>query len=175
MNVKETVYMLNRLHALCAASEHVFDDASHQKDRVAERVLMDIYAGQRAQFAREIENILLGMGSGIDRANYPFSGYLRVYRDQNCERDRDAISMGAIQQGEAVFIKEYRNVLSRNIPGSIAVVLETHLEEIQQLSRQLRGFNDDQHDGAHTAHNDSQLPVTHNGRWTVTDNVRKIT
>ncbi len=134
MNVKEIVCLLNHMHELCSSSVQGFTHAHLDANSISQRIVLDAYIGQRSQFAKEIENLLLGMGSHVVIADCPPTATPADYEEK--PRSINA-TFNLLRERENTILREYGRALTRNLPPSIFIVLRTQFDEIKRLSHQL--------------------------------------
>ncbi|MEQ8671640.1 MAG: DUF2383 domain-containing protein [Aggregatilineales bacterium] len=156
MNIKDVLTTLTRLHALCSASEHAFREAALNAKSISTRILLDMYAGQRAQFVNELENLLMGMGGNIDDNSQVMGAYAKRYQSNTNSLD----NLACLTSGEECFLGEYTRALLNNLPSSLFIVIRTQLDEAKRLKLQLDRFDD----------NEIQLYDSVNGDLTTNNN-----
>ncbi len=161
MNIKDVLTTLTRLHALCTASEHAFREAALNSKAISTRILLDMYAGQRAQFVSELENLLLGMGGTIDDDTHPVGAYAMRYETT----DKSTNFLHGLTAGEEYFLSEYARALLNNLPSSIFVVLRTQFDEAKRLKLQLDGFDNNEIQLYDTMHTNRDTSFTMDGQW----------
>lgn len=161
MNIKDVLATLTRLHALCTASEHAFREAALNSKAISTRILLDMYASQRAQFVSELENLLLGMGGTIEEEPHPVGAYAMRYEST----DKSANSLHGLTSGEECFLSEYTRALLNNLPSSIFVVLRTQFDEAKRLKLQLDGFDNNEIQLYDTMTTNRETPYSMDSQW----------
>jgi hypothetical protein len=144
MNVKDlpAEHLIDRLiDGLNESEQRFFHAAEHVRNRGLKLVLKT-YIRQRAQFARELGDVLHPGGyerSPADSSPSFGQGLSDIQATMVVRReDRQHLVLSQIADADEALVKAYSDALAEPLPGALHSLLQRQLDELRRVQRRLR-------------------------------------
>lgn len=135
---------LNDLIETCKDGENGFREAAEGVRNQGVRALCNEYARQRAQFASELQNLVIRLGGAPTTSGSAGAALHRGWMNLKSAltgKDDHAILEEA-ERGEDAAVKNYQKVLAEDLPSDIRSVVEEQYRQVLQAHNRVRAFRD---------------------------------
>jgi uncharacterized protein (TIGR02284 family) len=136
----QTIELLNDLILTCKDGEKGYREASEGIQNAFYRMLFSEYSRQRAKFASELQAQVVMLGGQPDRKGTVKGALHRGWmnlRTAIAGHDDDLI-VAECRRGEDIAIKQYKDVLKRELPPKLKSILEHHMNEIIATQKRVK-------------------------------------
>jgi uncharacterized protein (TIGR02284 family) len=144
MEMNATRSTLNDLIEICKDSEQGYRTAAEIVKDADTRSLFVNYARQRAEFARDLQIEGAQIGGEPAKSGTAAGAIHRVWVDLKSAlvADHDHAFLEEAERSEDAIGKNYREALSKDLPGNLRVTLEKQYVEIEQTHQSVRALRD---------------------------------
>jgi len=135
---------LNDLIETCKDGEQGFRTAAEKLRDPELRTLFHSYSSQRGRFATELQSEVVNIGGEPATSGSATGALHRGWlglKSALTGTDDHAILVEA-ERGEDAAVQNYRDALSKDLPGGIHAIIERQYREIQQVHNTVRSLRD---------------------------------
>jgi uncharacterized protein (TIGR02284 family) len=135
---------LNDLIETCKDGEAGFRTSAEKLRDPQTRQLFESYANQRANFARDLQGLVVKFGGDAETSGSTTGALHRGWLNLKAAiagNDDQAILEEA-ERGEDTAVKNYRDAMAKDFPSDIRAVIERQYGEVQQTHNNVRALRD---------------------------------
>lgn len=133
---------LNNLIETCKDGQNGFQTASEGVKNSELKTLFLGYSQQRAQFAGELQNEVLRLGSDPEKTGSVAAtlhrGWMNIKSTVTGE-DEGAI-IAECERGEDSAVRNYKDALAQNLPENIRTIVQSQYTQVQEAHDRIRSL-----------------------------------
>src|SRR5882757_4127575 len=125
---------LNGLIETCKDGEAGFRISAEELRDPQTRQLFESYANQRANFARDLQGLVLKIGGDPETSGSTTGALHRGWLNIKAAiaGDVDKAILEEAERGEDTAVKNYRDALAKDFPSGIRAAIERQYQDVQQ-------------------------------------------
>ena len=140
MDNDNVISTLNNLIETCKDGQNGFREAAEGVKNTELKTLFLAYSQQRAQFAGELQNEVLRMGSEPEKTGSVAAKLHRGWIDIKSAvtgEDEGAI-IAECERGEDSAVKNYQEALNEDLPENIRAIIEQQFTQVKEAHDRIR-------------------------------------
>jgi uncharacterized protein (TIGR02284 family) len=142
---EEVIGYLDDLIETCKDGEEGFRAAAENVGEEGDaelRTLFNTYAQQRARFAAELQNEVLHRGGDPAKSGHVSAAFHRGWMNLKSavSQRSEASIIAECDAGEQAAMRNYENVLKRNLPSDLLAIVDTQYSEIRLAHDRIRSL-----------------------------------
>ena len=135
---------LNGLIETCKDGEAGFRISAEELRDPQTRQLFESYANQRANFARDLQGLVVKIGGDAETSGSTAGALHRGWLNIKAAiaGDEDKAILEEAERGEDTAVKNYRDALAKDFPSGIRAAIERQYQDVQQTHNSVRALRD---------------------------------
>jgi uncharacterized protein (TIGR02284 family) len=135
---------LNGLIETCKDGEAGFRTSAEELRDPQTRQLFESYANQRANFARDLQGLVVKTGGDAETSGSTAGALHRGWLNIKAAiaGDEDKAILEEAERGEDTAVKNYRDALAKDLPSGIRAAIERQYQDVQQTHNSVRALRD---------------------------------
>jgi len=136
----QTIELLNELVVICKDGEKGYREASEGVRNPFYRMMFSEYSRQRSKFASDLQGQVVMLGGQPDRQGTVKGALHRGWMNLKnaIAGHNDDLIVDECRRGEDLAIKQYKDVLKRDLPAKIRSILEHQMNEIIATQKRVK-------------------------------------